>query len=111
MGLKARLCEHARQRQRGPVIEDLAAVADVPPIAVRNIVRQRSEDALLVLCKAAGLGWSDAKAVLETMLGDAADGRAAFDRYIGLTGDVAQRVVRFIKLRKSASRAELERLM
>ncbi|MDC7784549.1 DUF2336 domain-containing protein [Rhodoplanes sp. TEM] len=110
-GLKVRLCEHARQRQRGPVIEDLAAVADVPVIAVRNLIRQRSADALLILCKAAGLGWSDARAVLETTLGEPEDPRAAFQQYIRLTGEVAQRVVRFIKLRKSASRSELDRLM
>lgn len=110
-GLKVRLCEHARLRQRGPVIEDLAAVADVPVVAVRNLIRQRSADALLILCKAAGLGWSDAKAVLETTLGEPDDPRTAFQHYIGLTAETAQRVVRFIKLRKSASRSELDRLL
>ncbi|MFL9828116.1 DUF2336 domain-containing protein [Rhodoplanes sp. SY1] len=109
--LKARLCEQARGGQRGPVIEALAAVADVPAIAVRNLIRQRSEDALLILCKAAGLGWSDAKAVLAVTLGEPEDTRAAFQRYVGLSAEVAQRVVRFIKLRKSASRSELDRLM
>ncbi|RAI39324.1 DUF2336 domain-containing protein [Rhodoplanes roseus] len=109
--IKARLCEHARLGQRGPLIEDLAAVADVPVIAVRNIIRQRSEDALLILCKAAGLGWSDARAVLEATLGEPADPRAAFQHYITLGTEVAQRVVRFIKLRKSANRTEIERLM
>ncbi|NVO17144.1 MAG: DUF2336 domain-containing protein [Rhodoplanes sp.] len=109
--LKARLCEHVRLKQRGPVIEDLAAVADVPAVAVRNLIRQRSEDAMLILCKAAGLGWSDARDVLSTTIGEPDDPRAAFQHYIDLTGEAAQRVVRFIKLRKSASRSEIERLM
>jgi uncharacterized protein (DUF2336 family) len=109
--LKARLCEHVRLRQRGPIIEDLAAVADVPVIAVRNLIRQRSEDALLILCKAAGLGWADARDVLSSTIGEPDDPRVAFQHYIDLTGEAAQRVVRFIKLRKSASRSEIERLM
>lgn len=109
--LKRRLCELARSGERGPVVETLAAVADVPPIAVRNLIRQRSEDALLILCKAAGLGWPDAKAVLAVTLGEPDDPRVAFQHYVGLSAEVAQRVVRFIKLRKSASRSELDRLM
>ncbi|RAI39326.1 DUF2336 domain-containing protein [Rhodoplanes roseus] len=108
--LKA-LCEKARAGKRGDVIDELAVIAEVPVVAIKNLIKQGSEDGLLILCKVAGLAWPDAKAVLLATTGSAGDPRTAFGTYSGLTAETAQRVVRFVRLRKSATPAEIRRLM
>ncbi|WP_272840382.1 DUF2336 domain-containing protein [Rhodoplanes sp. TEM] len=108
--LKA-LCEKARSGKRGDVIEDLAVITEVPDVAIKNLIKQGSEEGILILCKVAGLAWPDAKAVLLALTGSAGDPRTAFGTFSGLTAETAQRVVRFIRLRKSASHAEIRRLM
>jgi uncharacterized protein (DUF2336 family) len=110
-GLKTNLCEQAKAGQRARTIEVLASITEIPVGSVKNLIRQGSEDGVLILCKAAGLGWSDAKNVLAVTTGAVCDPRKTFEKYIGLTSETAQRIVRFIKMRRSASKTEIERMM
>jgi hypothetical protein len=65
----------------------------------------------LILCKVAGLNWPDARAVLVGATGATDKSRTTFDSYSSLTAESAQRVVRFIRLRRSATPAEIQRLL
>jgi hypothetical protein len=109
--MKKKLCEKATLGQRGQTIEILASITEIPVGSVKNLIRQDSEDGILILCKAAGLGWSDAKNVLSATTGSVSDPRQAFEQYIRLTSETAQRIVRFIKMHRSASKTEIERMM
>jgi hypothetical protein len=104
------LCEKARLGKRSDAVDDLAALVEVPVAAIKSLLKQGSEDGVLILCKVAGLAWPDAKTVLGGLF-TSSDARKAFETYSGLTTETAQRVVRFIRLRKTASQAEIKRLL
>ncbi|WP_158859649.1 DUF2336 domain-containing protein [Rhodoplanes serenus] len=105
------LCEKARLGRRGDVIDELAAITEVPVGTVRALVRQGSGQSLMMLCKAAGLAWPDAKGVLAATVGTAGDQRQTFDLYADLTPEAAQRAVRFIRLRKAPAPSGFRRLL
>lgn len=104
---RTRLCEQAKLGQRGPTIETLASITEIPSKSIKNLIRLDSEEGILILCKVAGLGWADAKNVLVALTGTISDHRKLFDTYIGLTSDMARRVVRFIKMRRTLNKSEI----
>lgn len=110
--LKRRLCEQAKLGKKTETIDLLAKVTQVPVASVRNLFRQKTEDGILILCKAAGLGWPDAKNVLAiaTNKGEA-EVKKSFEKYITLTSDATQRVMRFMKLRRTVKKDELQKMM
>ena len=111
--LKRSLTEAARAGRLADTIQAMARVCQVPVEFVRNLVGQGSEDGVLILCKAAGLGWPDTKMVLSVTMerGSRVDFKDAFDRYIGFSHDLAQRGVRYLKARRTASSDELRRML
>ena len=113
--LKSQLSIFARAGQRPQTIETLAALSKLPVEAVKGLLRAESEDGVLILCKAVGLGWSDAKHVLAVMTAasgeDSARTKAAFDKFYSLTDETAQRVIRFVKSCKAVSKADLQRML
>lgn len=112
--LKQHLCECAKRGEKAEAISLLARATQVPVDSVKSLVRQGAEDGVLILCKAVGLGWSDAKAVLATTIGpNAADSgrKKAFEKYIGFTSESAQRVMRFLKLRRMSKLKDLRKMM
>ncbi|MFD2183845.1 DUF2336 domain-containing protein [Rhodoplanes azumiensis] len=108
--LKA-LCDKARAGKRSDVIDAIADITEVPEAAIKSLIKQGSEEGMLILCKVAGLAWPDTKAVLLAATGAAGDPRTAFGTFSGLTPETAQRVVRFIRLRKVATPAEIRKMM
>ena len=113
--LRSALGEHARSGQRQQTIETLAMLSKLPVEAVKSLLRAEAEDGVLILCKAVGLGWPDAKHVLALMTGipsdKAGNSKQAFDKYYNLTDDTAQRVIRFVKSCKALSKADLQRML
>jgi hypothetical protein len=111
--LKRSLTAAARAGRLTDTIQAMASACQVPVDSVRNLVDQGSEDGVLILCKAAGLGWPDAKTVLSVMMTrrTRVDFKDAFDRYIGFSHDSAQRGVRYLKARRTASSDELRRML
>ncbi len=77
----------------------LAALAKVPVAVADRLMGGDRSDAMLILCKAAGLGWQTVKSVIAAR----PDGKApsslgvetAFANYGRLSASTAQRVVRF----------------
>ncbi len=113
--LKSALGEFARSGQRQQTIETLAMLSKLPIEAVKSLLRAEAEDGVLILCKAVGLGWPDAKHVLALMTGipgeNAGNAKLAFDKYFNLTEDTASRVIRFVKSCKAVSKADLQRML
>jgi uncharacterized protein (DUF2336 family) len=113
--LKSQLSEFARAGKRPQTIETLSALSKLPIEAVKSLLRAEAEDGVLILCKAVGLGWSDAKHVLAVMTvgsgDDAIRTKVAFDKFYNLSDETAQRVIRFVKSCKAVSKADLQRML
>lgn len=111
--LRSQLVAAARDSRLEETVDTLARLTKVPAEAIRNLVRLGFEDGALVLCKAAGLGWPDAKSVFTVLMTRNArvDYKAAFDRYITFSGDVTDRAVRYLKAKKSPSTTEFRRML
>ncbi|RAI30923.1 DUF2336 domain-containing protein [Rhodoplanes serenus] len=111
--LKSRIGELAQAGKRTETIEAIAALSKLPVATVKNVVRQGATDGLLILCKSISLGWPDAKRVLAGIGGVAseAETKKAFERYIGLTSETANRVIRFVKSCKAISKADFQRML
>ena len=113
--LRAQLGEAARAGQPLQTIEKLSMLSKLPIEAVKSLLRAEAEDGVLILCKAVGLGWSDAKHVLAVMTGaaheDFGNSKRAFDKYYNLSDETAHRVIRFVKSCKAVSKADLQRML
>jgi Uncharacterised protein conserved in bacteria (DUF2336) len=113
--LKSALSEYARAGQRQQTIDTLSALSKLPVAAIKSLLHAEAEDGVLILCKAVGLGWPDAKQVLAVMTGASggpnAESKNTFDKYYDLTEETALRVIRFVKSCKAVSKADLERML
>ncbi len=82
----------------------LALIAKVPINVTDRLIGGERPDPVLILCKAAGIGWSTARAVLLLRPdGKGASGHAldeAFGNYNRLSSSTARRVVRFWQVRR-----------
>jgi hypothetical protein len=89
----------------------------LPAETIKRLLNQQEYDAILLVCKASGLGWLTVRAILEL----AADGNRAADlnlnpaiyfaRYAALSDESAQRVMRFLKVHKIASASDLKKAL
>ncbi len=112
--LKSQLAQFARSGDQPRTVETLAALSKLPIESVRSLLRAEAEDAVLILCKAIGLGWPDTRHVLAAMMGVSDDGtgrKAAFDKFYRLSEETALRVLRFVKSCKAVSKADLKRML
>jgi len=82
----------------------LAALAKVPISVADRAMSGARSDPVLILCKAAGLGWPTVKAIFLARPERKATSNEAFDEafanYGGLSASTAQRVVRFWQARR-----------
>lgn len=113
--LRARIAACAKARKTAELLDALAAYCEVPVKAVQNIVRQGADEGILVLGKAAGMGWQELLEVLQaTMPGSVAhpeDEKELFDLFLKLSPASAQRVIRFIKMRTAVSKDDIKKMM
>lgn len=98
----ARFCSEGRYEE---TVIALAALAKVPIDVADRLMAGDRPDPVLILCKAAGLGWPTVKAVIVARpdgLGKSTQGLdAAFANYGRLSASTAQRVVRFWQVGKN----------
>ena len=93
----------------------LATLTELSIDTVRQLLTRQDYELLLIVCKAAGLGWLAVRALLEL----AAQSRNEFefnsagylDEFNKLSRDSAERVMRFLKVRKAASDADIKKLL
>ncbi len=113
--LKQRLSQLAKANRAAETLTTFAMCCDVPVASVKNVHRQKSEEGMIILGKAAGLGWQDMKEVLGATMPEKIasrdDEKALFSRFIGLSAANAQRVVRFIRTSQRLSRDEIKNLI
>jgi uncharacterized protein (DUF2336 family) len=111
--LRTKVGEYAQAGKRGETIDALAALSRLPTEAIRSLMREGAQEGLLILCKSVGLGWPDVRHVLGTMAGvrSEADLKPAFEKYINLNVETANRVIRFVKSCKAISKADLQRML
>ena len=98
----AALCGEGKYEE---TVVGLAALAKVPIDVADRLMGGDRPDPVLILCKAAGLGWPTVKAVILARpdgSGTSSQGLdAAFANYARLSASTAQRVVRFWQVRRS----------
>jgi uncharacterized protein (DUF2336 family) len=97
----ATLCHDGKYEE---AVVALATLAKVPISVADRVVSGARPDPVLILCKAAGLGWPTVKAIFMAQPGQRATSNEAFDEafanYGSLSASTAQRVVRFWQARR-----------
>jgi uncharacterized protein (DUF2336 family) len=113
--IRAQVSQAASASKSAETIDALALLSGVPVRAVKHIVQQRADDGIIILGKAGGLGWPDLKNVLNTTMPEKLkkpeDAKALFEKFVSLSGENAQRVLRFIKTSEAASLADIRKMM
>jgi uncharacterized protein (DUF2336 family) len=101
------LAQFARQNKYDETVAALAAICAVPFELIDRLMANPRNDALLVPCKAAGLGWPTVRALLDLRSArqsmsehDVADVAAEFKK---LTTQTAARVLRFWQVRQTVA--------
>ena len=96
------------------IVSSLAKLAGLSDETVKNVVQQRSEDGVLIICKAGAVSWQSLKRFLRSKLWaqepSDAELKAMSDKYFRLSGESAERVLLFMKARKTMSTAEMQKL-
>jgi hypothetical protein len=97
------------------MIDALATLAELPVRAVAKLVEAGSDEALVALGKACGIGWQDLKKAISILIpADVASQKtpdALFDIYAALSAADAQRALQFIRTNSSRSTVRIrERL-
>lgn len=97
------------------IVNTLAQLAAIPSETVKNVIRQSAEDGLLIICRASGISWPSVRALLKSRawLRTPQDNelKAISDRYFRLSAESAQRVLLFMKARKTMAAAEMSQLL
>jgi uncharacterized protein (DUF2336 family) len=113
--LKQQLSQYARAGRAAETITTFALCCEVPVASVKNVQRQKSEEGMIILGKAAGIGWQDMKdviaATMPEKLATKDDEKALFAVFLRLSTPNAQRVVRFIRSSQKLSKDEIKNLM
>jgi len=113
--LRAQLAQCADNRNVTGLIDALATLAELPVRAVAKLVEAGSDEALVALGKACGIGWQDLKKAISILIpADVASQKtpdALFDIYAALSAADAQRALQFIRTNSSRSTVRIrERL-
>lgn len=113
--LRAELLTYANAGRLTESATALATISGLPSDTVRRLIAQRETEALLIVCKASGLGWSTVKALLAMSAkiggGAYANPLDYLDQYTKMTAETAQRILRFLNARKAVSANELRTMM
>jgi uncharacterized protein (DUF2336 family) len=113
--LRLELVDYATTGRASETATALAALTELSLDTVRELLTRKDYELLLIACKACGLGWIAVRAVLDL----AAKSRDEFgfnsaahlEEYNKLSREAAERVIRFLKVRKAASGAEIKQML
>jgi uncharacterized protein (DUF2336 family) len=97
------------------IINTLAQLAAIPTETVKNVIRQSAEDGLLIICRASGVSWPSVRSLLKSRtwprIPQDNELKAISDRYFRLSNESAQRVLLFMKARKTMPATEMSQLL
>jgi uncharacterized protein (DUF2336 family) len=115
MQLRTQVAQAASLCKPAETIDALALLSGVPLRAVKHIVQQQADDGIIILGKAGGLGWPDLKNVLIATMPEKIkkpeDSKVLFEKFVSLSSENAQRVLRFIKTSEAASVGDIRKMM
>ena len=113
--LRARIAQCADDKNIDELVETFSTLSEVPATAIKNLVRQASDEGLMILGKACGLTWPDMQKVLSAVIPAKAsnpdDGEKLYSQFTNLSASSAQRAVRFIRTNSSRVSDELRKLV
>jgi uncharacterized protein (DUF2336 family) len=113
--VKIQLSRMVRAGKPAEAVEAFATLCGVSGQMMKNLVRQQSDETIVILAKAVGLGWPDLKEFLALAMKDkfaqADRSKTLFNTFAGLTNDNAQRILRFVRTSKAVSGADVKKMM
>lgn len=113
--LRSRISQCADARDIDEMTDALAILSKVPVKAVKNLVREGSEDGLLILGKACGMGWPELQKVFSAAMPARAeraeDMKALFAKFINLSAANADRALRFMRTSAAKPTDELRKFI
>ena len=113
--LRARIAQCAESGNVAELIDALAILSEIPVKAIKDLIQKTSDEGLLVLGKACGIGWPDLQKVLAVALPAKTKTPeqlgALFASYTTLSTANAQRAVRFIRTSRSKFADEIRKLI
>ena len=113
--LKTELHDYASAGRLPEAATALGTLSSVSPETIKRLITQHEVEALLIVCKASGLGWRTARALVNLAAklkgGPMTNPTEFLDQYTKMTIESAQRVMRFLNARKAVSGSELKKLM
>ena len=99
--LRARVSQCAEAGSIEELTDALAIVSKLPVKVVGNLIRQRSDEGMLVLGKASGMGWPELQKVLAVTMPAKTktpnDMKALFAKFVNLSAADVERAIRFIR--------------
>jgi uncharacterized protein (DUF2336 family) len=113
--LKSELTAYVEAGKITETVIVLSALTELSGDTIRQLLSQEEPDALLIACKACGLGWTTVRLLLD--LAAKAKGTPELnainylDQYTKISRDSADRVIRFLKVRKSASVSDMKQML
>jgi uncharacterized protein (DUF2336 family) len=114
-GMRHRLDKFVASGEAPEIIHTLSLLAAIPKETVQNVIQQNAEDGLMIICRASGLSWPSVRALLHSRAWPHgpkdADLKSMSDRYFRLSSESAQRVLLFMKARKTMPAAEMSKLL
>jgi hypothetical protein len=103
--LRARMAQCASEKNIDELVSVFADLSEVPAKTIWDLVRQSSDEGLMILGKACGLGWPDMHKVLAVTMrgkvGSEEDSQELYLKFANLSPSNAQRAVRFIRTNSS----------
>jgi len=106
---EARLAEFARAGKFDEATIALSLMAELPIGVIERAITSRRTEQILVLCKANGLVWETAKAILLLQAGTKGSSTSELDQccetFARLQRDTAQKAIQFYRLRERAASA------
>lgn len=111
--LRQRVTECAARGNLAEMLDALAVLGDLPVSAIKDMARQGSDEAMLVLGKACGFGWHDLQRIMRVLAPAKRtpdEVNALFASYSALSVESAQRAMRFIRNSRSKLTNEMRKL-
>jgi hypothetical protein len=113
--LREELLDYATAGRASESATALAVLSELSIDTVRQLLTRQDYELLLIVSKACGIGWVAVRALLEMAAksrGEFTFNSAAYlDDYNKLSRESAERVIRFLKVRKAASGAEIKKML
>ncbi len=110
--------ELAHYAAAGRVAESATALATLSELSIdtaRQLLTRQDFELLLIVCKACGLGWVATRTMVElaakTRGESTLSATAFFEQYTKLSREAAERIIRFLKVRKTVTGQEIKKML